>query len=69
MMDIRERVREALSNAKENGYDQSDLAAIEVAEDLQHFDADLEGESIIDIHLAVLDCRYGFVVEIPPNYI
>lgn len=62
---INKMVYDALSNALENGYNQSTFASIEVAEDLQKLDSDLEKESIIDIHSAVLECRYGYVVELP----
>ncbi len=63
--EINNKVFESLANARNNGHDLGDLASIEVAEDLQKCDADLENESIIDIHLAVLECRHGWVVEPP----
>ncbi len=50
---IADRVREALKNAKENGYDQSGLSPGEVAYDLITYDADFEHEDICEIATAV----------------
>ena len=46
-------VRDALCNAKENGYDMSNMSPGEVAYDLQKFDADLEHEDFQELATAV----------------
>ena len=52
-MDLTDRVREALKNAKENGYDMGALSPLEVALDLCTYDADLENEDIQEVSTAV----------------
>lgn len=52
-IDLIDRVREALNNAKENGYDQSGLSPREVAFDLITYDADLEHEDFCEVASAV----------------
>jgi hypothetical protein len=52
-LDLTDRVRNALVNAKENGYDQSGLSPGEVAYDLITYDADLEDEDFCEVASAV----------------
>lgn len=51
--DLTDRVRGALVNAKENGYDMAAMAPLEVALDLLDYDADLENEDIQEVATAV----------------
>jgi hypothetical protein len=51
--DLTDMVREALENAKINGYDMQDMSPGEAAYDLQKCDADLEREDFQEIATAV----------------
>ena len=53
MEDLTERVREALKNAKDNGYDQSGLSPGEVAIDLMEYDASFQHETFTEVAAAV----------------
>ncbi len=61
-MDLTDRVRAALEAAKENGYDMSGLAPLEVAVDLLTYDGELEHEDICEVCDAVVIVR----LELPP---
>ena len=50
---LMDRVKEALQNAKENGYDMGNLAPLQVAIDLFTYDSDLENEDICEISTIV----------------
>ena len=55
--DVAIKVRQALQNAKDNGYDMKDASPNEVATDLQLFDVDLECEEHQQVASAVNDIR------------
>jgi len=52
-LDLEGRVREALSNAKQNGYNFEGMSASEIATDLMDHDSDLEGKDFPAITLIV----------------
>ena len=52
-MDLTDKVRDALSNAKENGYTFDGMSPGEVAHDLLTYDSDLEDEDFCEVATAV----------------
>ena len=58
--DLTEKIREALINAKENGYSFDELAPAEIAADLISYDADLEHEDILEVCDAIQAIRCGY---------
>jgi hypothetical protein len=56
-MELSDKVRSALDNAKENGYDMLSLSPNEIAWDLCTYDGDLEGEDMLEVSEIVNSIR------------
>ena len=52
-MDLTNKVREALTNAKENGYTFDEMSPGEIASDLITYDSELEDEDFGEVATAV----------------
>ncbi len=59
---LRDKIDRALENAKANGYDliNCDLPAGAIATDMMDHDADLEGETILEVCEIINSIRAGF---------
>lgn len=54
---LENRVREAIRNAAENGYDFADMSNLDIAVDMCCYDSSLENEDYIDVAECLVEIR------------